>query len=269
MNQGRNSFFDNIPPVVKNLLILNMLIWLLCITNLKYHLLGSFDIYDTLSLHYWESKDFLPIQLFSYMFLHDFSSFWHVLFNMFNLYMFGCIMEHYWGSKRFLIFYVVCGVGAALTQEAVWSLQFFDMDTPSLIVKYRPDLIGINQMISNGHLVHSFTSADGYVINSVSELRSILLNTYTTIGASGAIFGVMLAFGMTFPNMPLFFMFIPIPVKAKYMIGFFALAEIFFGVTGRMDNVAHFAHLGGMLFGILLILKWRHDKGNNDFSSNF
>lgn len=265
MQNGGNSFFDSIPPITKNLIIINALIWLLCLTLQKVHLFGSFDFYNTFTLHYWEASDFKPIQIISYMFLHDRTNPMHIFFNMFNLYMFGKVMEQVWGPKRFITFYFTCGIGAAIVQEAVWSYQLAGLDVSQVISHYRPDLSELQSLIVNGELVHSFQPQDAPLIESASQLRAILLNMMGTIGASGAIFGLMLGFAMTFPDMPLYFMFIPIPVKAKYMIGVYALFELIFGLASTGDGIAHYAHIGGMIFGIILILIWRKEGNNNRY----
>ena len=152
--------------------------------------------------------------------------------------MFGRILENLWGPKRFLIFYVVTGIGAGLVQELVWFINLNDV------------LFAKQTMIDIG---------GGAVLN-----KSQFLNMFVTIGASGSVFGILLAFGMLFPNVPLYLMFIPIPIKAKYFVVFYGLAELFLGVSNvGGDNVAHFAHLGGMLFGYFLIKYWKKNDFNN------
>jgi membrane associated rhomboid family serine protease len=206
------------------------------------------------------------------MFIH--ANFQHIIFNMFALWMFGYVMENYWGSKRFLIFYVVCGIGAAITQTFVNWLSFFPLETALSAYNNAP---GINSFISFATHYPPHTQELLDKLNSfLSEWNSNPLNrTYIlqskenilllyqdqistpTIGASGAIFGILLAFGMTFPNMMIYFYFL-IPIKAKWFVIGYGILELFSGLWGSSsDNVAHFAHLGGMLFGLLLILYWR------------
>lgn len=212
------------PPATRHLLCVNVVVWL--ISSVLYHFQG-FNVADYLGLHYFEASRFNPVQLVSYMFLHDMNGFGHVFFNMFSLYMFGRILEQVMGSKRFLTYYMVCGIGAALVQEAVWA---FDLHP----------------------IVGNYTGvqfSDGVVIQ--------YLNRFLTVGASGAVFGILLAFGMFFPNANMYIFFIPIPIKAKYMVIGYGLIELLFGVSGAVSGVAHFAHLGGLLFGLLLILYWR------------
>jgi len=186
--------------------------------------LKGIELSDSLALYYigngigFEHGKFMPHQIISYMFMH--ASFMHIFFNMFALWMFGKIMERYWGSQKFLIYYFVCGIGAGLTQELGQALGF---------------------------------------INTVS----------CTLGASGAVFGILLAFGMTFPNERIFIIPIPFPIKAKYFVFFYAAVEVLEFLTVK-DGVAHLAHLGGMLFGFLLILYWNKnkDKDINNWKRN-
>jgi Uncharacterized membrane protein (homolog of Drosophila rhomboid) len=205
-NYQNNSFLNSIPIVTRNILIINFLIWIVC------YLFQFRGIYlvNTLAL-YPIPYGFKLYQLFTFMFTQiDFT---HLFFNMFAVFMFGRTLEQYWGSNRFLIYYMVCGIGSGLVQ---------------LLVCY---------------LTYSFAP---------------------TIGASGAVFGILLAFGMLFPNVSLYIMFIPIPIKAKYFVIFYGLLELYLGFANRSgDNVAHFAHLGGMLFGVFMILYWNHKNKNN------
>ena len=157
---------------------------------------------------------------------------------MFSLWMFGRILEQVWGAKRFLVFYLVCGVGAALVQEAVWELS------------WKSDYIsGIARLngLTTGHMTAivdaAVKSGDARWIEAIAEFKSQMV----TIGASGAIFGILLGFAFTFPDMPLYLFFIPVPIKAKYMVVGYGVIEFFLGVSGSMDTVAHFAHLGVML----------------------
>lgn len=226
----------SVPPVTMHLIIVNAILWLATM------LLGSRGIVDLthyLGLHFWKGTDFHFYQFFTYMFMHDSNGFAHIFFNMFSLWMFGSLLEKVMGMKRFIFFYVVCGLGAGLIQELVWQFSWqsilADINNVSTSV--------INSAISTGEID--------------DEFLNMFYNGLITVGASGAIFGILLAFAMIFPNIPLYIMFIPIPVKAKYAVIGFAVIELFFGVSGAMDDVAHFAHLGGMLFGLILILYWK------------
>lgn len=231
-----NNFLNSIPPVTRNIIIINVIVWL---ATYVFRLRGI-DLIDILGLHFFQASGFKPHQLITYMFLHDTSSPAHIFFNMFAVYMFGRVIELTWGAKKYLIYYTVTGIGAGIMQELVWLYSLQDILSPTI-----------------------------HAINTGSSIidKSEFLNQIITIGASGAVFGILLAFGMLFPNASLYVMFIPIPIKAKYFVIFYGLAELFFGIANRSgDNVAHFAHLGGMLFGLILILYWRKkDKKNGQF----
>lgn len=220
---------NNMPPVTKNLLIINALLFLASITLTSY----GIDLNEYLGLHFFMADNFNAAQLFTYMFMHG--GFTHLFFNMFAVWMFGRILEHTWGSKRFLFYYIACGIGAGLIQELV---QFIHYET--VLVQYD----GVNT---------------GYgVIPMVDYLRQM-----TTVGASGAVYAILLAFGMTWPNQQMFIFPLPFPIKAKFFVIGYALIELYSGLANNAnDNVAHFAHLGGMIFGLILILYWRKtDRG--------
>ena len=222
MSNFRPSGFSVLPMVVKNLLIINVLFFLATIAA---DVVLRIDLKDYLGLHYIEASDFQPFQLVTYMFMHG--DFAHLFFNMFALWMFGNTLENIWGANRFLLFYFVCGIGAGLVQELVQYIQF----------------VTTLQGYANVNM-------GGYII-PMSEY----LNLLTTVGASGAVYGILLAFGMMFPNSTLYIYF-AIPIKAKWFVLIYGLIELFAGFKG-VDNVAHFAHLGGMLFGLILILYWK------------
>ena len=228
MNQTNEGFLSTIPPVTKNLIIINLLFW---VASLALPKIGI-DLVDWLGLHVPGATDFKAYQIISYMFMHDTRSFGYVFFNMFAVYMFGRVLENVWGPKRYLTFYLVTGLGAGLIQELVWMYNLSDVLLAS------QDLINLN----------------GVRVITKHEY----LNFFVTIGASGAVFGILLAFAMLFPDVPLYLMFLPIPIKAKYFVIFYGLAELFMGVASfGGDDVAHFAHLGGMLFGYFLIRYWK------------
>lgn len=236
------SLFRNMPVVTKNLLIINILMW---IAQLSLPKIGI-DITNFLGLHFWMASDFNLAQFFTYMFLHSDSDFSHLFFNMFSLLMFGPLLERALGGKRFLFYFITCGLGAAFVQELVWQFTWMDIFAP----------LFANQA--------GWTMQESYeaLTMAVAQGQNIpALNSLLTVGASGGIFGILLAFGMLFPNLPLYIMFIPIPIKAKYMVIGYGAIEFFFGISGTMSSVAHFAHLGGMLFGLLLLLYWKK-KGN-------
>ncbi len=196
--------FQNIPTVTKNLLIINVLAYLATVV------LGlrDFDLALWGGLHYFESPFFRLFQFVTYQFLHG--SFTHLFFNMFALWMFGCVIERVWGARKYLAYYLLCGIGAGLCQELVqWLMQSYSL----------------------------------------------------TIGASGAVYGILLAFGMTFPEDRIFIFPLPIPVKAKWFVLGYAAIELFMAISSASDGVAHMAHLGGMLFGFLLIKYWQKHPG--------
>ena len=214
--------FRVLPPVVKNLLIINVLLYLATFTMNRFHI----DLTDYLGLHFFLASDFKPYQLITYMFMHG--NFEHLFFNMFALWMFGNTLENIWGSKRFLLFYMVCGIGAGLCQEVVQYIQY-----STTLAQYDSVNLGGGQVISMANY----------------------LNLMNTVGASGAIYGLLLAFGMMFPNSMIYLYFF-VPIKAKWFVIGYAVIELVSGFIGG-GNVAHFAHLGGMLFGLILILVWK------------
>lgn len=228
-----------LPPVTKNLIIINLLIWFLMLVCP-----ASMDqtIMRYGALHYFEASDFNPAQIFTYMFMHSTQSFAHVLFNMFTLFMFGVTLERIMGSARFLFYYLACGIGAAIIQEVVWAFSWESI--------FAMPLANINGV--------SLDTMRSLLDQAVTQGQSLpFLNQLQTIGASGAVFGILLAFGMIFPDMPLYIMFIPIPVKAKWMVLGYGVIEVLLGLATASDGVAHFAHLGGMIFGFFMILYWR------------
>lgn len=241
MNFGQQ--WRSVPPVTKNLIIINVAIWLVEILIPRF---GS-TLIDKLGLHFWSSDAFNPAQILTYMFLHDSHSVLHILFNMFTLWMFGRILEQVWGSKRFFIFYMVCGIGAAFIQEFVWMLTV-NHEYISEIAK----LNGLTYEHMQTIVDKAIAANDPNFLAGISAMKSSMV----TIGASGAIFGLLLGFAMIFPNMPMYLFFIPVPIKAKYMVIGYAVLEFFLGVSGG-GTIAHFAHLGGMLFGLVLLLYWK------------
>lgn len=240
----RQGGWNAIPPVTRNLLIINAIIWL---AEIIVPSLGNIII-NKLGLHFWLSDKFNPVQLFTYMFIHDNHTAMHILFNMFALWMFGRLMEQVWGSRRFLIYYMVCGFGAGIMQELVWNATWMQSFTGALSV---PATVTASQM---GDLVRQGLAAgDPNLLSLATQFKGQIL----TVGASGAIFGILLGFAFVFPNLPLYLFFIPIPIKAKYMVTGYAALELFLGVSNNSPGVAHFAHLGGMIFGLAMLLYWK------------
>lgn len=212
-----------LPPITKNLLIINILFFFGTFVAEKH----GVNLTDTLGLHFVLASDFQPYQLLTYMFMH--SGFSHLFFNMFAVYMFGGLLEQTWGSRRFLLYYIVCGVGAGLVQEAV---QYIEYAT---------------------QLSHYAQVDTGNSIIPMAEY----LNLINTVGASGAVYAILLGFGMMFPDHRLFVFPLPVPIKAKFFVMGYAVIELLTGIANRPgDTVAHFAHLGGMVFGFILIKMW-------------
>jgi len=233
-----------LPPVVKNLIIINV-IMLLATYVLS---LRGFDLANILGLHYFKSPDFEPYQLITHMFMHG--GFLHLLFNMFALWMFGRVLENVWGPKRFFIFYFVTGLGAAIFYSFVNYIEF-----QYIASKLTPEVV--QDIIAHGADI--LNQGQNYV-GQAGKLNSIL--NVPTVGASGAVFGILLGFGMLFPNTELMLLFPPIPIKAKYFVAGYGAIELYSGLTNSGGNIAHFAHLGGMLFGFIMIKYWNSHTNN-------
>lgn len=256
MNQFFRGGISSMPPVTKNIIIINALIWLVEVISPQFGLNG---IIRHLGLHFVGASYFNPAQIVTYMFVHSQGTFFHVFFNMLTLFFFGPTLERVWGSRKFFLYYMVCGIGAAIVQEAVWAVQW----QPEYI-----DGIARLNLITRAEaadLVDKYLAAGDA---GVREAINAFKNQYVTVGASGAIFGILLGFAFIFPNIPMYLFFIPIPIKAKYMVIGYAVLELFFGVSGSMDNVAHYAHLGGMLFGLIILIYWKK-KGTLTGSGHF
>lgn len=221
--------FRNLPTITKNLLLINIVFFFADIALKRY----GVDLTNVLGLHYITADGFRFWQPLTYMFMH--AGWKHLFFNMFAVLMFAPALESRWGEKRFLIYYLVTGLGAAVVQESVWALQLHDW-------------------MSSG--------------NAMIATRAMAwANQTITIGASGAVFGILLAFGWLFPDVRMFLLFLPIPIRARTLVIVYALIELFAGLAPISgDNVAHFAHLGGMIFGLLLIWWWRF-RGYDGFDS--
>jgi membrane associated rhomboid family serine protease len=216
---------NDIPAVTKNIIIINILLYLATMVAKTY----GVDLADYLGLHFFMASDFNPAQLFTYMFMHG--GLTHIFFNMFAVWMFGRTLEVVWGPRRFLFYYIACGIGAGLIQELV---QFIEYET----------------VLSSYSLVET-----SYGVIPMETY----LNMMNTVGASGAVYAILLGFGMLYPNSEMFVFPIPFPIKAK----FFVVGYAFSGLSNNPnDNVAHFAHLGGMIFGFILIMYWRKKERN-------
>lgn len=275
MNQFRaSSPYNNIPVMVKNLLIINVLAFVATITfenNFGYSLIDNFGLYN------WQSDHFRPFQLITHMFLHG--GFAHIFFNMFALWMFGSVLENYWGPKRFLTYYFLTGLGAAALHLFTGSIllsglanatnSYLSNPNYAAFVAYLDEFVpnaaaneALNRFLtawSNDLYNPSYIQESILFVNKFFEARSNI----PTVGASGAVFGLLLGFGMLFPNTVLMLIFPPIPIKAKYFVILYGALELYLGLKNNInDNVAHFAHLGGMIFGFLLIRYWNKNIRN-------
>jgi len=242
--QNFRPSINTIPPVVKNLIIINVL--MLAATYILQ--MKGIDLTNILGLHYIQSPDFRPYQLVTHMFMHG--GFMHLAFNMFALWMFGRVLESVWGPKRFFIYYFVTGLGAAALHTFVNYMEF-----QYYAAKISPQ--DVQAVFSQG--AELLQQGQNWV--GPAGKLNMILNT-PTVGASGAVFGILLGFGMLFPNTELMLLFPPIPIKAKYFVAGYGAIELFSGITGMGANIAHFAHLGGMLFGFLLIRYWNRNTRN-------
>lgn len=233
--------FLNLPPVVKTILIANIVLFI--ISYIWPELQMQLAIYSL------KSKFFHPYQFITHMFMHG--GFWHLFFNMFSLYMFGSILEEVWGSKRFFIYYFVTGLGAAFLHLFIAHLEI-----NSLIKSMNPQ--AVDKVLNEG--ANILMMGKNYTDTAMGNLNSMI--NIPTVGASGAIYGLLLAFGVLFPN-TILYLYAAIPVKAKYLVIAMIVIELVLGFLNRSgDNVAHFAHLGGMLFGLIFILIWRKKQFN-------
>ena len=238
MSEFRYTRPNRFPPIVKNLIIINVLVYLAqALLDRQYGITRKLMMWPVMpdKLHNLlveankleESEKFSPYQIATHMFSHaPPPMFYHILFNMFMLWMFGRILENVWGARRFLFFYLACGLGAAALHLAI---QYFRCE----------------QLLQN------------FADNDISAIKAHLGAAAPSLGASGAIMGIMAAFAYTFPNTELYIMFIPIPVKAKWAILGLAAVDLFGGVASISgDNIAHFAHLGGAITGFFIVLYW-------------
>lgn len=228
--------FRQIPPITKNLLIINVLAYLAAVV-----MKGSgIDFNEIFGLHFFMADNFHLYQLVTYMFMHGGVT--HLFFNMFALWMFGCVIEQTWGSKRFLWYILACGVGAGLFQEAA---QF---------VQYAVEGLAAYNMVNVG----------GMIIPT-----SEYLNMWVTVGFSGAVYGILLGFGMTYPEERIFIFPLPVPIKGKWFVMLYAAIELFSALSTSSDGVAHIAHLGGMAVGYIIIRHWRQQYERRQRASSF
>ena len=277
MNQQfRPGGFSIMPPVVKNLLIINGLFFL---ATLALQQAFQIDLIKIFGLHYVGASDFSPYQYITYMFMHSPTNYAHIIFNMLALWMFGNTLENVWGSKKFLIYYLITGIGAAVIYT-FW-----------IGFEIRPVVDAVDQFLNNPSLesfamfrnseyfqVSSYDISNNFnafvdtynrliltdknaalqeTVNFMSQYKEDYMNAHSVVGASGAVYGILLAFGMMFPNQ-IIYLYFAIPIKAKWFVLIFGALELYSGISNKPgDNVAHFAHLGGMLFGFILITYWK------------
>lgn len=238
------------PPATLNIMIISLLVWLASIV-----LPDKFgiDVVRYLGLHYWRSDAFNPLQLLTYIFMHDTHSFGHIFCNMFGVWMFGRTIEELWGPKKYIFFYLFVGVGAGIIQELTWEIDLYE------ITRNFNAAIESNSGASLGEYQSLLIQGDITKATAVDliNLRNQLLSRPVTVGASGSLFGVLLAFGWLFPQARMMLIFLPIPIPSRVFVAIYAIAELFFGIAGIADGVAHFAHLGGLLFAAILLFIWK------------
>lgn len=257
-----------ITPAVRVILILNIIVYIadvLLSQGSKYSLFA-----DLFGLRSYMAETFRPYQLLTYMFVHSLDIF-HILFNMLAVYMFGTWLENIFGTRRFMSFYMICGIGAGLIHAGVTftenyfqkeALQKYVSDAnPDHFVKYisRYEKAYYRNELNFVNAYAESPKNQAYIQQSIAHSNELmrLRSNVPTIGASGAVFGILVAFALIFPNVELFLLFFPIPIKAKYLVGFYILYELYAGFRYEVSNVAHFAHLGGALIGFLLIRFWK------------
>ena len=229
----------SIPETIKQLIIINVIFYF------GSQFIGNLG-YDILALHYYENEKFLISQFITHMFMHGSPS--HILFNMFGLWMFGSPLEQMWGRQKFLFFYISCGLGAALLHMLVYYSQIQNL--------YQ--VIELNNLsLSDPQLILNFMSERDYS-NAITAFNSVM------VGASGAIYGVLVAFAFSFPNSKLMLLFLPFPIKAKFFVPLLILIDLFFGISSfSVGPIAHFAHVGGAIIGLIMVLYWRKNQFNN------
>ena len=245
---------NNLPPVTKNLLILNVLFFLAS------NILESkgINISQLLGAHYFNSLLFKPFQIITHMFMHSLTDYFHIIFNMLLLVMFGGHLERIWGPKKYFVFYFLCGLGAIALYNTIGVWQIVELK--ELLIMDGYDLLSLNNKIYN----------ENYDLISINSNKSNqLLNEYilktnsTIVGASGAIFGLLSGFALLFPNTKLMLLFPPIPIKAKYLIGGYLILETYNSFFNTNDQIAHLAHVGGAIVGIIIVIIWRKTDRQN------
>jgi len=275
MNGGQG--FGSLPVVVKNIIIITAIVFVV-----SYFLpFPNVDLYKLLSLHYFKSEHFRPHQLVTYIFMHG--GIMHILMNMFAVFMFGRVLEMVWGPKKFLTFYLITGIGAGLIHMGYMHYEFTKLnplvseflsspDPSSYLSLVKDQFGGLYEIPDNQVQIDAVYNQwrqaphdPAWIqrgVKDINEMYQITLDN-GTVGASGSVFGLLLAFGMLFPNTELMMLFFPVPIKAKYFVLLYAGLELYLGIRNNPgDNVAHFAHLGGALFGFILVKLWNKDRRN-------
>ena len=260
--------FRNLTPVVKNLLLINIGVFL--VANFVFPALDEwFALYNI------QSTKFKPFQFLSYMFMH--ADFWHLLSNMFGLLIFGPLLEQFLGPKKLFTLWMVCGMGAGVLYSGYTLVQYRSLEEKVLAFESAPDPEYFNRLVieNRGYFPPEvFDFVDQYsrnpqdpqllqqAENTLNDILRLEVNQ-PMVGASGALFGILVAFGMLFPNTQLFLLFPPIPIKAKYMVTFYGLYTVYnILITSPTDNVAHFAHLSGLVIGAILVFVWKRNRNS-------
>lgn len=245
--------FGNIPPVTKNLLLLNVLFYIISLVLAS----KGFDMNNLLGTHYFGTVFFEPYQIVTHMFMHSLVDPMHIIFNMLLLFMFGAHLERYWGAKRYFIFYIASGLGAYILYSSIGVWNIIELKNAILADGYDLDVLNHQIAAQNFESIQLHSDISQQIIQKYVDY-----NFSTLVGASGAIFGLLAGFAMLFPNTKLMLLFPPIPIKAKYLIGGYLAFEVYNSIYKPGDTVAHLAHVGGAIVGIILVLIWKKDRKN-------
>jgi len=253
------NFLNNIPQVTKNLLLLNITVFIVVLILAQQ---GN-DYTGLLGAHYINSPLFQPFQMITYMFMHSLNDFLHIIFNMLLLVMFGAHLERLWGPKRFFLFYFACGIGAFALYNAIGVWEIMELKRQLVSMGY--DISTMDSILINNFPLDETANLEREMMNKGG---ADIVNKYfrmiqtPMVGASGALFGVLAAFGVLFPNTQLMLIFPPIPIKAKYLIGAYFIFEVYNSFNSN-DQIAHLAHVGGAIVGVILVLIWRKTDRSN------
>jgi len=240
----------SISDLVKHLVIINVIFFFSTL------IFGNI-VYDWFALHYFENEKFEYWQLLSHMFMHGNIN--HILFNMFGLWMFGSPLEKMWGKNKFLFFYISAGLGAAALQMIMYYVQFSSISDQIIQLGYGEDSLNnlLNEGLYDPRILEVINESD--LINLIKNYNSSM------VGASGAIYGILVAFALIFPNSELFILFLPFPIKAKFLVPILILGDLFFGFSSySVGPIAHFAHIGGALTGFLIMWYWKKNQFNKN-----